>query len=657
MVAAFFILSLSALLAGCSGEPSTPGTKFPGSDKEIIEFNIPARINTALSADARGTISGTEITCVVPHDADLASLAAEYVANGTKVEVAGKTQVNGVTRNNFTSPVTYRVYAADKSYLDYTTTVNRAPSTAKRLTSFRILGVDGIIDDSGLTIALVLPPHTARSSLTALFSIEGRSVTVGGTEQESGVTKNDFRAPVRYVVNAEDGSSSEYTVTADVAPGTEKEITSFVFRSADNSQFTEDVPGIIAGNVISAVLPYGSSRAGLAAYFESPYASVTADGEPQTAGSTKNDFTSPLTYRVTAEDGSHADYTVNVTVAKNSAKEMLSFTLDGERGVITGQDIAVTFSAGKNLAALIASFTTSGSAVLVGATPQESGTTANDFTAPVAYTVRAENDTTSVYTVTVTRSAEIPGMWNFGTLGGPGYTVSGATLVNTAEGSGLQFDGTDDYMLVPDSAAYTLASAGSLEVIMKARSFRSFAGVVHKGEQRNFSDESFSLQFWGTDVLRMILTNDAGASIYADSAEPLLPDTWYHVVAAWDSTKLTLYINGVEADSVANTIGAVRDSAGGLVVGAQLSTQKYNTTYGNLCFDGIIDRVVVYNRALGADEALSHYRTFFPEQGSPLTAYIPRVVRVNVAPILAAVAALLLAIALVRRLSRGQESA
>ena len=57
---------------------------------------------------------------------------------------------------------------------------------------------------------------------------------------------------------------------------------------------------------------------------------------------------------------------------------------------------------GTTVTALIATFTTDGESITVGATPQVSGVTPNDFTSPVTYTVHAADGTTQNYTVTVT---------------------------------------------------------------------------------------------------------------------------------------------------------------------------------------------------------------------------------------------------------------
>jgi hypothetical protein len=85
----------------------------------------------------------------------------------------------------------------------------------------------------------------------------------------------------------------------------------------------------------------------------------------------------------------------------SSAKEITSFSLDGVTGVIneTNKTVAVTMPFGTNVTSLVATFTTTGASVAVGATTQISGTTANDFTNPLTYKVTAEDGSTVDYTV------------------------------------------------------------------------------------------------------------------------------------------------------------------------------------------------------------------------------------------------------------------
>jgi len=610
-VASAMILSaVVATFIGCGGGGvKTKGAKFIGGDDELVTFMFSAQKNPALPSDVHGVIDGSTITCVVPHNADVSALVSEYTTNSANVQINGLSQTNGVSTCDFSSPVVLRVYAGDGSFKDYTVIVNRAPGTDKKITSFAIMGAEGTIDEYAGTVRVTLPPRSDLRSATASFAITGVILTVDGVEQVSGITVNDYTSPIVYRVTAEDGSIQDYIVTTDVALSPEKEITSFKFLASDNQGLGVDVTGIITGDAIELVLPYGQSPLSLAARFETSGVSVTVDGTTQTSGFTRNEYTGPVVFKVTAEDQSTREYTANVTLAKNNSKELVSFTLAGERGVIdpAAITVSVTFPAGKNLDSLTATFVATGFSVTVEGAEQTSGVTANDYNQPVTFTVRAEDGSEQGYVVTASRSDEIPGMWNFNVIDGQGYTVCGAVVVPAIEGNGLRFDGVDDYMLVPDSESLGLIEAGSLEVIFKVHSSRDYAGVVHKGVQNDFSDESYSLQFWANDVLRMIITNDAGQSINVDSSGPLSLETWYHVVSTWDASQLKLYIDGNLVASAPNTIGLVRDSSGGLVIGAQLADQKYNTTYGNLCLDGTVDRVVVYTRALGADEVLEHF--------------------------------------------------
>ena len=74
---------------------------------------------------------------------------------------------------------------------------------------------------------------------------------------------------------------------------------------------------------------------------------------------------------------------------------------------ITGTAIALTVPFATDVAALRASFDTTGASLKVGSTIQVSGTTANDFSSPVTYTVTAEDGTTKDYTATVEKSHQL----------------------------------------------------------------------------------------------------------------------------------------------------------------------------------------------------------------------------------------------------------
>ena len=127
------------------------------------------------------------------------------------VEITGASvnPTSGDTQD-FTAPVVYTVTAANLTTQAYTVTVSVAPSSAKDITQFTILGVDA--DISGTDISLTVPFGTDPSSLTPTVVITGASVS-----PTSGDTQ-DFTAPVVYTVTAADLTTKAYTVTVTVAP-------------------------------------------------------------------------------------------------------------------------------------------------------------------------------------------------------------------------------------------------------------------------------------------------------------------------------------------------------------------------------------------------------------------------------------------------------
>ncbi|MBS1198675.1 MAG: hypothetical protein H6R18_2460 [Proteobacteria bacterium] len=127
------------------------------------------------------------------------------------------------------------------------------------------------------------------------------------------------------------------------------------------------------------------------------------------------------------------------TPAISNTKTITDYSLSGFAGIINepAKTIAVTVPSGTTLTALVATFTTTGTSVKVGATVQTSAATANDFTGPVAYTVTAADASTAIYTVTVTLSLGPPPIVlgaaaPFGSFGGgAGMTSEGVlTVVN-----------------------------------------------------------------------------------------------------------------------------------------------------------------------------------------------------------------------------------
>jgi len=189
----------------------------PSSEKQITQFSLLGN-EGSINQDVR------TVDVLVPSVTDVTALAPQFtVPAGASVKVGTTEQVSGTTPNNFTSSVTYTVYAEDKSYQDYLVSVSRAaviptPNSSKDLGTFSVLNKSGIINQATKTVDVLVPADADLTALASHFTTTGASVKVGDITQESDVTLNNFTHPVTYTVYAEDESYQDYKVTVNLAP-------------------------------------------------------------------------------------------------------------------------------------------------------------------------------------------------------------------------------------------------------------------------------------------------------------------------------------------------------------------------------------------------------------------------------------------------------
>lgn len=190
-------------------------------------------------------------------------------------------------------------------------------------------------------------------------------------------------------------------------------------------------------------------------------------------------------------------------------------------------------------------------------------------------------------------------------------TITGATIVTGVSNEGIQFTNPNDHIYVDDAAPLDLTTTGTLEAWIYVISHNDFAGIIHKGEKSDFSDESYTLQFWNSDGTVRLGIFQPGDYVLLDTVSKLNTEEWYHVVGTWNSTTLALYINGELDNETPNTMGAATPSNGGLVIGAQL-TEDYNPTYKRFVFNGIIDEPAIYTECLDESEIKARYNALAP---------------------------------------------
>ena len=170
----------------------------------------------------------------------------------------------------------------------------------KLILSFIVDTVDGTIDSENKTVRLDFPEGTDVTHLTPTITVS----TYATIEPESGVAQ-DFTNPVYYTVTAMNGTTAQYMVEAVVHDAeNEKSILSFRFDALDKDGNIDEVARRIA-----FVLPAETDVTQLV-----PTIEVSEGATVEPASGVAQDFTNPVSYTVTAQNGTTAVYTVTVNL-------------------------------------------------------------------------------------------------------------------------------------------------------------------------------------------------------------------------------------------------------------------------------------------------------------------------------------------------------
>jgi hypothetical protein len=192
-------------------------------------------------------------------------------------------------------------------------------------------------------------------------------------------------------------------------------------------------------------------------------------------------------------------------------------------------------------------------------------------------------------------TADVSGWRNNGTLtGGPVWTTAGLF------GNALVFDGFDDRVNVADANVLDLTTAMTLEAWV-------YPTVAPSGWRSVVAKEGAGGLVYFLEASAAIFANRPTAGVIVGETERdvsggvrLLPNVWTHLATTYDGATLRLYVNGLE---VANTpvTGLVTTSRRPLRIGG-------NSVFGEY-FQGRIDEVRIYNRALSVTEILTDFAT------------------------------------------------
>ena len=194
---------------------------------------------------------------------------------------------------------------------------------------------------------------------------------------------------------------------------------------------------------------------------------------------------------------------------------------------------------------------------------------------------------------------DLSGQGNNGTL------TNGASVVNTGGGRALDFDGTNDYVLVPNNnslnfgtAAFSLCAwvQASNPVTNQDAIFGkdSFAGTSsYAGYLLNVSGTPAK---WAFETRNVVSGSGPDTQLLSVSAPGT---TWTHLAGVREGTSpatLRLYVNGLSDNSATETAITNVTNSTAAIIGA------LNAGLLSQFFNGQLDDIRIYNRALSPSE-------------------------------------------------------
>jgi hypothetical protein len=341
---------------------------------------------------------------------------------------------------------------------------------------------------------------------------------------------------------------------------------------------------------------------------------------PTTAGLSAGTYTATVTVDAGSASGSPKTIPVTLTVDPPAPPALsvspASLTFSGTVGGSNpaAQNVSVTntgsgtldVTASDDAAWLSVTPASATAPATLSVAPTISGLAAGTYTATVTVTATTAGATGSPKTIPVTLNLSSPssnlvGAWGFDEPSGSTVsdssgkgntgTITGATRTTGGKvGGALSFNGTSDWVTIPDSNSLDVTSGVTMEAWVRPTAIGSaWRAVMLKEQAGDLIYALYAGDSKGRAAADVFTTADKGLS--GTTATPL--NAWTHLAATYDGTTLRIYVNGVQAASKPVS-GTIRTSTGVLRIGG-------NSIWGEW-FAGLIDEVRVYNTALTAAE-------------------------------------------------------
>ncbi|OYT63936.1 hypothetical protein B6V01_002875 [Methanosarcinales archaeon ex4572_44] len=186
--------------------------------------------------------------------------------------------------------------------------------------------------------------------------------------------------------------------------------------------------------------------------------------------------------------------------------------------------------------------------------------------------------------------------------------ICGATLVKGKYGKALGFNGKNDYVDISRSSSFNSNNI-TVEAWISPGTYPIHTGnlnktIIHKGDEKGGSSPfTFDL---ADSKIEFAVSENGSDWDRVEGRTSLNLNRWYHVagIYRYNDRFLAVYVNGNLDNSKTSTEASLYHGLSKYWIGVRYNKGRF---FSDRYFNGFIDEVRIYNRALTADEIRSHY--------------------------------------------------
>ncbi len=185
---------------------------------------------------------------------------------------------------------------------------------------------------------------------------------------------------------------------------------------------------------------------------------------------------------------------------------------------------------------------------------------------------------------------------------------SSTDWVSAKYGKGLDFDGSNDYVIINDDTTIKPTDI-SVSAWFNSRNVTTNQRIISKTEGSGYQLSLNENSACPLNTLCFVL--NLGGTYYSASyaTSNLTNDTWYHATGTFDGSTINLYLNGQLVGTTAQS-GTITHGAYPLCIGSETTT---GACTGGQYFNGKIDDVKIFDEALSQSQVAWEYN-----QGKPI---------------------------------------